>query len=399
MDVSVEPLGSPMAGEGEVEVVERKGPGHPDTLCDAIAESFSRALCQHYESRFGLVLHHNVDKALLFGGASRPAFGGGEVKAPVEIYLAGRATEEVGGERVPVRDIAEAAAREVLRGSLRAFDAEKHARVHCLVRPGSADLVAIYERQRKENVFYANDTSVGAGFYPYTDLERVVLAAERAASSAGAGGTAAAGEDVKVMGVRRGNTIYLTIACAMIDRFLSGVDEYLDAKARVAERALAAARAVTSLEVTAEVNVGDAPERGSVYLTVTGTSAEAGDDGQVGRGNRVNGLITPLRPMTLEAAAGKNPVTHVGKLYNVLATRVCRAIVEGAPDVEHAHCLLVSQIGRSVTDPQSVSLQLRTRDGRPVSEVEDAAREIARAEIESLPALSAAIVRGEISIV
>jgi S-adenosylmethionine synthetase len=51
----------------------------------------------------------------------------------------------------------------------------------------------------------------------------------------------------------------------------------------------------------------------TVYLTVTGTSAEAGDDGEVGRGNRVNDLITPYRPISLEAAAGKNPVTHVGQ--------------------------------------------------------------------------------------
>jgi S-adenosylmethionine synthetase len=42
-------------------------------------------------------------------------------------------------------------------------------------------------------------------------------------------------------------------------------------------------------------------------------------DAQFGRGNRINGLITPCRPMRLEAAAGKIPVTHVGKIYNVMA--------------------------------------------------------------------------------
>ena len=262
------------------------------------------------------------------------------------------------------------------------------------MRTGSSDLVAIYERQRKEGVFLANDTSFGAGFWPFSDLERAVLAAEAAISTAAQSGEPSAGEDVKVMGVRTGKEIRLTIACAMIGRYLRDVSDYVAAKERLARRAALAAGAVTALEVSAEVNVGDAPERGSVYLTVTGTSAEAGDDGQVGRGNRVNGLITPLRPMTLEAAAGKNPVTHVGKLYNIAATRVCRAIVEGISDVAGAECLLVSQIGHRVTDPHASSLWLEMRDGRPVSEAKAAAEAIMRSEISRIPELSAAIVRG-----
>ncbi len=398
MYVSVGSHSGVLAAQAAVEVVERKGPGHPDTLCDAIAEDFSRLLCKFYEERFGLVLHHNVDKALLFGGASRPCFGGGEILSPIEMYLAGRATVEVGGVVVPVRDLAEEAASSRLSSVLHAMDKRAPARVHCLVRAGSADLVAIYERQQKTGVFLANDTSFGAGFWPLSDLERVVLAAERVVSSAASRGDLWVGEDVKVMGVRIGNEIRLTIACAMIGRYLKDVDDYLSKKQKLVESAIAAARAVTSHSVVAEVNVGDAPQRGSVYLTVTGTSAESGDDGQVGRGNRVNGLITPLRPMTLEAAAGKNPVTHVGKLYNIAATKICQAIVAALPEVASASCLLVSQIGRSVTDPQSTSLYLEMREGKPISSVAALAEQIARAEIEKIPTFSAALIRGEISV-
>ena len=71
------------------------------------------------------------------------------------------------------------------------------------------------------------------------------------------------------------------------------------------------------------VNALDDPkasDESGIYLTVTGLSAEQGDDGEVGRGNRVNGLITPSRAMSLEAAAGKNAVAHVGKLYNLWRT-------------------------------------------------------------------------------
>ena len=96
-----------------------------------------------------------------------------------------------------------------------------------------------------------------------------------------------------------------------------------------------------------------------MYLTITGTSAEAGDDGEVGRGNRSNGLITPCRTMSLEAVCGKNPINHVGKLYNVLGTEIAREIVKrGQGDILEAHVKLLSQIGRPITDPWVNSIEL-----------------------------------------
>src|SRR5512135_1369163 len=107
MNLVATALTSMPAHELPVEIVERKGLGHPDTICDALAEEFSRALCRYYVDGFGAVLHHNVDKALLFGGATRPAFGGGEMLAPIEIYLAGRATEEFRGSHIPIGELAD----------------------------------------------------------------------------------------------------------------------------------------------------------------------------------------------------------------------------------------------------------------------------------------------------
>jgi S-adenosylmethionine synthetase len=98
---------SPLEGTAEtVEVVERKGLGHPDTICDALADALSRNLCREYRRRFGQILHHNVDKALLCGGRAAPQFGGGSVLAPIDIHLGGRATSEVGSDSVPIREIA-----------------------------------------------------------------------------------------------------------------------------------------------------------------------------------------------------------------------------------------------------------------------------------------------------
>jgi S-adenosylmethionine synthetase len=339
---------------GPVEIVERKGLGHPDTLCDAVAENVSRHLSRYYLDHFGAVLHHNVDKVLLVGGESRAVLGGGEVVSPMQIYVAGRATSRLGGATIPTHEIAASAAREQIASSLRAIDVDRHVRVIPLLGPGSADLTSIFARGTASDPL-ANDTSCGVGFAPLTDTERAVLAVERALTARDA--PAPFGADVKVMAARRHRELALTVACAMVSRHVPTVDDYLAAKAKAREVALAAARAETSLDVEVDVNVGDAAERGELYLTVTGTSAEAGDDGEVGRGNRTSGLITPYRPMTLEAAAGKNPVTHVGKLYAVLASRAASAIAAIA-GVRSAECLLLSRIGHPVRDPFLCDLRL-----------------------------------------
>jgi S-adenosylmethionine synthetase len=177
------------------------------------------------------------------------------------------------------------------------------------------------------------------------------------------------GEDIKVMGIRRRDAVTLTLACAFVDRYVTGLEDYLDKRDRLAALAADAAARILGREVSVEVNTADEPGSGQIYLTVTGTSAEAGDDGEVGRGNRANGLITPYRPMSLEAVAGKNPVTHVGKLYNVAATRISSAIVEEIPEVASARCLLVSQIGRPVRDPRLVDVEIEALAGWPPDEM------------------------------
>ncbi len=380
MEVSVTPLEGPSPASLPLEMVERKGLGHPDTICDALAENLSVALSRFYVERFGAILHHNVDKALLWGGAARPAFGGGEVLAPIEIYLAGRATADFKGVKVPVEEIAIEASRDWLGRHLRFLDPARHVLIHPRVRPTSTDLASLFARSSGAPA--ANDTSFGVGFAPLDTLESVVLAVERRLNSAATRSSLpAAGEDVKVMGARRGDAIHLTVACAIVDRHVAGVREYFDVKAEVASVALAAAREVTAARVEVEVNTADGAAPESLYLTVTGTSAEAGDDGQVGRGNRVNGLITPYRPMSMEAAAGKNPVTHVGKIYNVLADRIARAIVEEVDGVQEAYCSLLSQIGRPIDEPRLIDVRLCLEDPAALAALEASVAGLSRAHL------------------
>ncbi|NPB05223.1 MAG: methionine adenosyltransferase [Aquificae bacterium] len=371
--------------ENPVEIVERKGTGHPDTICDNLAEELSVALCKLYLKEFGFVQHHNVDKALLVGGVADPRFGGGEIITPIEIYLVGRAVKEKDGKLLPVDELAIEVAKEWLRKNIRNLDADKHVIITPRIRPGSKDLVELFERfAKKGEVPLANDTSFAVGYAPFDDLERVVYNTERFLNSEEFKREHPyLGEDIKVMGVRLGDKIRITIAAAFVDRFVSGVEDYLEKKEVVRQKALENAHKYTDKEVEVFVNTADNPEGGSVYITVTGTSAEAGDDGQVGRGNRPNGLITPYRPMTLEAAAGKNPVSHVGKIYSAVANLIAERVVKELEEVEEAYVYLVSQIGKPITEPQVCDVKIRTK--KDVKSLEPAIKKIAEEEIAKIP--------------
>jgi S-adenosylmethionine synthetase len=369
-----------------VEIVERKGLGHPDTICDAIAEEICIRLCREYLRRFGVILHHNVDKLLLVAGAARPAFGGGEITAPLELHLAGRAVDRVGRDEVPVADIAVAAARDWLGAHIPGIDLDRHVRIIPHLRPGSTDLAALFARSVSTTaVALANDTSCGAGFAPTTRLERAVLEVERALNRAETKRRhPEIGTDVKVMGLRLGARLQLTVGCAFVSRHVADLADYQAKKLAVEALALEAARRASGIDdVSVAVNTGDDLAAGSAYLTVTGTSAEAGDDGEVGRGNRVGGLITPGRPMTLEAAAGKNPVTHVGKLYGVLAPRIAAGVTAALGEPAAAECLMLSQIGRPVAEPALVDVRV-SGARRPTSDLEAITAEVVRAELGRL---------------
>jgi len=370
-NIVVRELQQPAVEEGQVELVERKGLGHPDYISDAVAEEASRQLSIYYRERFGTIMHHNLDKVLLVGGQAAPRWGGGEVLQPIYIIVSGRATTEVrtssGVEEVPVGRIILKAVKEWVKRNLRFLDPETHVVVDYKIGKGSADLRGIFESRSASH--RANDTSFGAGFAPLTTLERLVIETERTLNSQEfKSRVPASGEDVKVMGLRHGNVIDITVANAIVSRFVRDRDEYMSVKEEIKEKVLGVASKIApNYDVRVYVNNGDIPEEEVFYITVTGTSAEHGDDGATGRGNRVNGLITPMRPMSLEAAAGKNPVNHIGKIYNVVATELAQLIYTKVPNVREVYVRLLGQIGRPIDDPLIADVSLLMERGVSVS--------------------------------
>jgi len=385
-----------------VEIVERKGQGHPDYIADGISEWVSRYLSRYYLEHFGVILHHNVDKTLVVGGQAAPKFGGGEVVQPIYIIVSGRATSEVktkdGTVKIPLGTIVIQAARDWLKSHFRFLDPDVHTIIDYRIGQGSADLVGIYDLGVR-GVPLANDTSVGVGYAPLTPLEELVYKTERLLNSRDFKSKyPEVGEDVKVMGVRVGKEVKLTVACAMISRLVKDKSHYLSVKEDV-KRAVEdlAAKIMPDYNVEVTVNAADKPEYDIFYLTVTGTSAEHGDDGMTGRGNRANGLITPMRSMSLEAAAGKNPVSHVGKIYNVVAQRIADRIYKEVKDVIEVYVEVVSQIGKPINEPKILNVEILS-SGELTGELRREAEAIAKEEMERITQVTELILRGEVSL-
>ncbi|MBI5025539.1 MAG: methionine adenosyltransferase [Nitrospirae bacterium] len=379
--------GTPVSDQ-KVEIVERKGLGHPDYMCDSIMESISVALSKEYLKEFGTILHHNIDKGLLVAGQVQRSFGGGRVIKPMELIIGDRATFEANGRKIKVEDIAVETSKMWLRENLRFVDPEKDVRFRVVLAPGSTELTDIFMRAGEIRV--ANDTSAAIGYYPLTPTERAVLSLEGYLNSFEFKSLyPETGEDVKVMGMRDGRNLDITVAMPMLADYIHAEADYFNKKEllhRVMVRHLEDGFKDFFNEIEVHFNTLDKQGRGlgGIYLSVLGTSAEDADSGQVGRGNRVNGLISMNRPMGTEAAAGKNPVSHVGKIYNIFSHKVARDIYERVEGLKEVYILLLSRIGTPINEPQVASLQLSVEDGADLNEVTRKSREIMEEELSRI---------------
>lgn len=387
-------LETPIEQQG-IEIVERKGIGHPDSIADGIAEEVSRNLSRMYMDEFDRILHHNTDEVQIVGGQAEPKFGGGTLLEPVYILLVGRAVTSVGDKRLPYRSTALKAADEYISRKCPHIDPEEDITLDCRIGQGSMDLMEVYDTRKG----LANDTSFGVSFAPFSETEQVALKMERFINGPLKNDLPEVGQDVKVMATRIGDEIDLTIAAAIVDSLTPDPDHYISVVEELRDRVHDEALKHTSREVDVMVNTADDYDNDVYYLTVTGLSMENGDDGSVGRGNRVNGLITPFRPMSMEAAAGKNPVTHVGKIYNIAANLIAQNIYdEIGDDIHDVFVRLVSQIGKPISKPQAASVQLVVPEENDHSSNLDTAEAITEDFLENIDDIRDMILKDEITV-
>jgi S-adenosylmethionine synthetase len=380
------------------EIIERKGRGHPDYIADSISEVVSTALCKYYQKTFGVIFHHNVDKSLVVGGRANPIFGGGDVCEPINLIVAGRAVIEVleGGKviPIPIGSIVLKAMNNFLDSNFRFLNREQHTICNYMIRRGSVDLITTFDANQEMPL--ANDTSFGVGYAPLSQTEKVVFETERYLNSDQVKKELPEiGEDIKVMGLRRDKHIDLTVGVPQISSLTPDLQHYLSIKEEIKERVADLGDGITTYPIDVYVNTADVPERNIVYLTVTGTSAEQGDDGNTGRGNRSNGLITPCRPMSLEAAAGKNPVNHVGKIYNVLANQIAEKVYTDVTGIEEAYINILSQIGKPIDQPLVADVQLILENGISLKKINNDVKSIVDEELADIKHITREIIEGK----
>ncbi|MGB9722688.1 MAG: methionine adenosyltransferase [Chloroflexia bacterium] len=398
-NITIEELRATPVAEQRVELVERKGVGHPDSICDAIMEAVSVALCREYQATFGRIVHHNIDKGLLVAGRTTPRLGGGTVDEPMRLIFGDRAIYEYRGKAVPVGEIAVETAKAWFRQHLRFIDPDVHVVYQNEIKPGSPELTDIFDRQE----IGANDTSAAVGYAPYTDTERIVLATEQFINGpVFKARFPESGEDVKVMGFRRNRELILTVAMAFVDRFVQSLQHYFARKEemRAAIADFVQRQAYAFEQVRIDINTLDDPSRGEagMYLTVLGTSAESGDGGQVGRGNKVNQVIALNRPMSTEAAAGKNPISHVGKIYNLLSHHMALEVYKRVPGLREVYIWLCSQIGVPIDKPLIASAQVILEPGVSLADVQEDIAETIEAELDGIYTFTQRLARGELPV-
>ncbi len=384
----------------KLEIVERKGLGHPDYICDAIMDKISVKLSQKYLRKVGTIMHHNIDKSLLAAGEAETRFGGGTIKEPMLLVIGDRATFEVNDIKIPVKEIAIQTAKEWFRENLR-VDPEKHVKYQVELKPGHPELMDIFAR-KKGRLLGANDTSAAVGYAPMTRTEKTVFKTEQYVNSPEFKKRfPESGEDVKVMGLRKNNDLRLTISMAFVDKYVKDEEDYFRKKAGIFEAVSDFVKEQADFDsVSVHLNTLDEKGRGinGVYLTVLGTSAESGDSGQVGRGNRVNGIISLNRPLCSEAAAGKNPVSHVGKIYNSLTHHIADRVHKQVSEIEEVYIWLLSQIGKSIDQPAIAAAQVVMKANNSFNSVKRDITEVVNSELENIDKFCNDLAQGKISI-
>ncbi len=392
--------GEPVRGQ-PLEIVERKGIGHPDTICDSVAEEIAVALSREYRKIAGRILHFNIDKGFLVAGQTDVRLGGGRVREPMRLIIGDRATTRFGARRIPVARIAEETARRWVGTFLPHVDPDRHVHYEVTLKPTSAELGALFSAGPA--ILPANDTSAAVGYAPLTPTEQLVLNLEgwlngpvfkRAFPETG--------QDVKIMAIRRNQEVSVTVAMPLLAQAIRTERAYLEAKTRIltAIRGFIRQQPRGSARVSVRLNALDRRGAGleGMYLTLLGTSAEQGDSGQIGRGNRVCGVLSLNRPVSGEAAAGKNPVSHVGKIYNVLAHQLALRIHREVTEVQEATVWLCSQIGTPINRPHLAATAVCLRRGVSLRRVRPAIEEIMADGLARIGPFCDALARGTYSI-
>ncbi len=315
-----------------VEIVERKGVGHPDTLADGLAESISIAYSKYCLQNFGAILHHNFDKVAIAGGLVEADFSVSKILKPARVVINGRASTVFGDSPIDVPAITEEAARDYLKRVLPSVDADSYFTFIHQTTDYSHNPFWFHPRSiddLPENKFpHANDSSTFSSYWPLSPLEQTALSLE-ALLHKFSGPEYILGEDVKVLATRKGRNIGITLCIPQISSKTPSFEVYKTRIQEMQKRIEDLARQMLPRSrIDIFINTADGSSGEKYYLLATGSCIEAGEEGVVGRGNGSRGVIASMRSSGAEAVAGKNPVYHVGKVWAAICDSLSKNIAE-----------------------------------------------------------------------
>lgn len=324
-----------------MEVVERKGVGHPDTIADGIAESISIEYSKYCLENFGAILHHNVDKTIVLGGQCDLEYGRGKLLKPFRVLFGGRMSRSFGNQEIDIKAIQIAATKNYLQKILPRLNTSRNLEFHTFTSSNSRiphwfSPRTIDDLPEHKNP-HANDTATIVGFWPLSILEQIVIASERYFYKMEEKIRPCfdfVGGDIKIMALRKGQESELTLCVPFHADKINDRKDYFEHKSLIENglQKLLKEKFGNSLNIILKVNTQDQKIKSENdngrgrYLTVIGSALDYGEEGISGRGNRCRGLISSMRPSTVESVYGKNPVYHVGKVYSLIAQTIAQQI-------------------------------------------------------------------------
>jgi S-adenosylmethionine synthetase len=351
-----------------IEIVERKGIGHPDTIADGIAEAVSIDYSNFCLKNFGAVLHHHFDKTLVMGGRAKIDYGIGKMQKPVRLIINGRASEQFANKKIDYKKIQVNAAKQYLKKVLPNLDVNEFLKIYSFTTSYSRQPIWYHPRDLDDlpelKKPYMNDTSAIVGFWPLSSTERLVLKLEKFFyDKNNKPKFNFVGQDIKVFANRIKNNIKVTLCVPFLSKHIADTSEYFNKLNKIYKQLLDLAhRSVGNnfkIEIfinTSDNNLLEGPKIGtSRYFVVSGSALDYGEEGLVGRGNRARGVISCMRPSSTDAFCGKNPSFHVGKVYSYFSNKIAEAISKEFK----CECtvILSTQNKRVLTQPQKIIVQ------------------------------------------
>jgi len=322
-----------------IEIVERKGIGHPDTLADKLAEELSRVYSIYCLKNFNCILHHNIDKLYIGGGLFVMKKNKITKINPIRVELNGRVSNTMNGKKIDLEKLFVPVIKEYLSTVIPRLNPETD--LNIIINCTQYSKREFWYTPRNINdvpdsgKLFAADTALCVNHSTKTFCERLTFELEQSFWNYNEKGYASPkfskiGQDIKVMVSRIHNDIVATVCMPVYKDVYSTHEEYNNIIKFHEARLTKIANHMNfdkKYNINIEINrLPDGAYRN--YSLVVGSCIECGEEGIVGRGNNSQGLISSFREHTVEAPCGKNPRYHTGRIVNFLANNATSRIFE-----------------------------------------------------------------------